>query len=338
MRVMVVDDTSFMRRSLCKILAGEQGIEVVGEAVNGRDAIDRFQELRPDVICLDIDMPEMDGLTAMKHIMSIRPTPIIIVSSMTDRNHIPFEALRLGIVDFLPKPSQLSGDMEEQVNRLVWAIRNSRQICKGNLSRAQLIQSKVSQPADARCRHLIVISGSAGSTPALIRLLEQLARSAGEGIAVVCQTTLRQEIIESFINSVQELLGWVACELTGSSPLRAGRFYFVPAAYEVNFSRAEVSTNHADPSGRASDIAEAASRVFGQDCSLIMLSAEQPSSPTGLTEAQRNGGHCFLQDPETALFREWEPGSNAAGELFDVGRICQRVQHQLGIPTHEEEA
>ncbi len=332
-RVMIVDDTSFMRRSLCKLLAGEAGIEVVGEAVNGRDAVARFQELRPDVICLDIDMPEMDGLTAMKHIMSIRPTPIIIVSSMTDRNHIPFEALRLGIVDFLPKPSQLSGDMDKQVKRLVLAIRSSPQIRKESIRRTQLNQRKVSQPSGADCRHLIVISGSEGTTSALIGLLEQLACSAGDGIAVICQTTLRHEIVQSFIGSVHKLLGWVACEVSGNSALHAGGFYFVPEGCEVRFSRTEVSASSTNEAVQSDTIFAAASEAFHGDCSLVMMSGEQPASLAGLTQAEQRGGRCFVQDGETALFRDWAPGANGTGELFDVGRICERVEQGLGVST-----
>ena len=103
-KVLVVDDSSFLRKLMVRLMAENPAIEVVGEARNGKEALELTEKLRPDVITLDINMPVMDGLTALKEIMNSFPTPVIMVSSLTTEDaQITFEALEKGAVEFFPK-------------------------------------------------------------------------------------------------------------------------------------------------------------------------------------------------------------------------------------------
>ena len=104
-KVLVVDDASFMVKAISNILNSDPDIEVVGSAKNGLEALTKIKELKPDIITLDVDMPIMNGITAVRHIMLECPVPIVILSSLFTNGAISFEALRLGVVDFLPKPS-----------------------------------------------------------------------------------------------------------------------------------------------------------------------------------------------------------------------------------------
>ncbi|MEY8876569.1 MAG: response regulator, partial [Leptothrix sp. (in: b-proteobacteria)] len=102
-RVLVVDDSALMRKLLSGVLV-EGGYDV-RSARNGTEAVEEVVRWQPDVITLDINMPEMDGLTALSLIMAARPTPVVMVSSLTERGALAtFEALALGAVDFIPKP------------------------------------------------------------------------------------------------------------------------------------------------------------------------------------------------------------------------------------------
>jgi two-component system chemotaxis response regulator CheB len=102
-KVLVVDDSALMRKLLTGVLR-EGGYEV-NSARNGAEAVELVVQWQPDVVTLDINMPEMDGLTALSHIMTARPTPVIMVSSLTEKGALAtFEALALGAVDFIPKP------------------------------------------------------------------------------------------------------------------------------------------------------------------------------------------------------------------------------------------
>ncbi|CAM4074923.1 protein-glutamate methylesterase/protein-glutamine glutaminase [Pseudoalteromonas ostreae] len=103
-KVLVVDDSSFFRRRVSEILEQDKDIEVIGFAVNGREAVDKTNQLRPDVITMDVEMPVLDGISAVKEIMAANPTPILMFSSLTrDGATATLDALDAGALDFLPK-------------------------------------------------------------------------------------------------------------------------------------------------------------------------------------------------------------------------------------------
>ncbi len=104
-RVLIVDDAAFMRMMLKDIL-NKNGLEVVGEAVNGADAIEKYRELQPDVVTMDITMPEMDGITSVKEIIAIYPQAKIIMCSAMGQQPMVLEAIQSGAKDFIVKPFQ----------------------------------------------------------------------------------------------------------------------------------------------------------------------------------------------------------------------------------------
>ncbi|MBL4952917.1 response regulator [Neobacillus sp. OS1-32] len=104
-RVLIVDDAAFMRMMLKDILT-KNGFEVVGEAVNGLDAIEKFTEVQPDIVTMDITMPEMDGITAVKKIRAINPQAKIIMCSAMGQQPMVLEAIQSGAKDFIVKPFQ----------------------------------------------------------------------------------------------------------------------------------------------------------------------------------------------------------------------------------------
>ncbi len=103
-RVLIVDDSAFMRRAIGSLLEGENDIKVAGFAKDGEDAIRQIQDFKPDIVTMDIEMPKMDGLTALKIIMEKFPLPVIMVSSLTEEGaKATLDALDLGAVDYIPK-------------------------------------------------------------------------------------------------------------------------------------------------------------------------------------------------------------------------------------------
>lgn len=109
-KVLVVDDSSFMRSMLTRMITKDDRFEIVGQAKNGKEAVEMNASLKPDLITLDIEMPEMDGLTALSHIMKESPTRVVMVSSLTmEGAEATFEALEKGAVDFIPKSMEGGG-------------------------------------------------------------------------------------------------------------------------------------------------------------------------------------------------------------------------------------
>ncbi len=119
-KVLVVDDSGFFRRRVSEILSSDPNIQVVGTATNGREAIDQALALKPDVITMDYEMPMMDGITAVRHIMQRCPTPVLMFSSLTHEGaRVTLDALDAGAVDFLPKNFEDISRTPEKVKQLL---------------------------------------------------------------------------------------------------------------------------------------------------------------------------------------------------------------------------
>ena len=122
MRILIVDDAMFMRMMLKDILS-KNGYEVVGEAANGKEAIDKYIELRPDLVLLDITMPEMDGIEALKKIKISEPKAKIIMCSAMGQQNMVIEAIQNGALDFIVKPFQQ--------NRVLESLRRVEKLTSG---------------------------------------------------------------------------------------------------------------------------------------------------------------------------------------------------------------
>ena len=116
-RVLIVDDAAFMRMMLKDILS-KNGFEIAGEALNGTDAVEKYKELQPDVVTMDITMPEKDGIAAVKEIRAIYPQAKIIMCSAMGQHLMVLEAIQAGAKDFIVKPFQADRVLES-INKVV---------------------------------------------------------------------------------------------------------------------------------------------------------------------------------------------------------------------------
>ncbi|QGG48190.1 protein-glutamate methylesterase/protein-glutamine glutaminase [Heliorestis convoluta] len=124
-KVLVVDDSAFMRKMISDMITSEPGMTVVGTARNGQDALQKLEQLAPDVVTLDIEMPILDGLSTLERIMSDKPLPVIMISSLTQKGaEATMQALQKGAVDFVPKPSgTISLDIHKVKEELLGKIK-----------------------------------------------------------------------------------------------------------------------------------------------------------------------------------------------------------------------
>ncbi|MEU8656908.1 chemotaxis-specific protein-glutamate methyltransferase CheB [Actinoplanes philippinensis] len=193
--VLVVDDSALMRRALKGILT-EAGDFEVHTARNGVDALEQLGRLRPDVVTLDINMPEMDGLTCLARIMEEQPTPVVMVSSLTEHNAlVTLEALQLGAVDYVPKPGgTVSLNIDEVSADLINKVRNAS---AAKLKRAGGLSARIkahSRRAAATpppreigavgAVDLVLIGSSTGGPALLSDLLPQLPGTLGAPVVV----------------------------------------------------------------------------------------------------------------------------------------------------------
>lgn len=175
-RTLVVDDSPTMRAMLCSALGSDPDIEVVGAAPEPHSARQMMRELNPDVVTLDVEMPGMDGLSFLEKIMRLRPTPVVMCSSLTTRSaQVTIEALRLGAVDFVEKPSGAAGDMERAIVELREKVKAAaRSQVRLSQHTARIGPLGQNQGDD----QVIVIGSSTGGVDALFALLPALPSDA----------------------------------------------------------------------------------------------------------------------------------------------------------------
>ncbi|HEX2807491.1 MAG TPA: chemotaxis-specific protein-glutamate methyltransferase CheB [Kineosporiaceae bacterium] len=255
-RVLVVDDSALMRKALRSMLT-DAGFEVE-TARNGVDALDQVHRAPPDVVTLDVNMPEMDGMTCLSRLMAEHPLPVVMVSSLTDGDaRITLEALELGAVDYVPKPGgTVSLDIETVRRELVAKVRAAAQarVRRSGGLRARLrhqreqaergapasvgvSSSVVPRETGARGRttrtphrplpgqppELVLIGSSTGGPTALSEVLRTLPRD------FVAPIVIAQHIPASFTRHLAERLNddcaVDVCEVSGIERLRPGRAY-----------------------------------------------------------------------------------------------------------------
>lgn len=189
-RVLVVDDSAFVRQALVRMLASAPDIEVVGTAVDGKDGLEKAQALRPDVVTLDIKMPRMGGLEALRRIMTECPVPVLLLSSLTSEGgEITLRGLELGALDFVDK-SSVHGQMNllELAEELKGKVRALARVPRDRVHPldARLAEGRAPLSAPhARGAEVVVIGTSTGGPPALQAIIPKLPAGLSSSILVV---------------------------------------------------------------------------------------------------------------------------------------------------------
>ncbi|MCI5144221.1 MAG: response regulator [Candidatus Electrothrix sp. AR3] len=211
-KVLVVDDATFMTKAISDLLESDPDIEVVGVARNGLEGLKKIKELQPDVITLDIDMPVMDGLQAIRHIMIESPVPIVVLSSLFSDGSITFEALRLGVVDFVAKPSgAISSDIHIAKKQIVDRIKLATAVNFHNIRRVRVKKQKnqkdISEPYNFSSLESIIVIGTSLTGPnSFIRLMTKL--EAHLSAAAVILLEVSPKILSAFVDKFNEFVSW----------------------------------------------------------------------------------------------------------------------------------
>jgi two-component system chemotaxis response regulator CheB len=205
MRVLIVDDSAFMRRAVTSMLTSDPEIQVVASARNGQEAVDLAKKLKPDVITLDIEMPEMDGLTALRHIMREAPTQVLMFSSLTtEGSHASLKALKLGAADVLAKDqSQVSlavTNLKDDLLQRVKALGSSTRHRRPTGSAAPTSASDKPPQFRPGQFDVVVIGSSTGGPPVLETILGSIPANLATPIVIA------QHMPQVFTRSMAERL------------------------------------------------------------------------------------------------------------------------------------
>jgi len=231
-RVLVVDDSALMRKLIPAILARDSSIEVVGTAMDGAFALKKIEELEPDVVTLDLEMPRMDGLEMLRLIMRRAPLPIILFSTHSkEGGYATLKALALGAVDFLAKPKDAAaGRLEEIADQLIAKIKVAKRAAKRKLPPVTVKEelpklAKGSRPALAP-RRVIAVGISTGGPNALQYMLSQIPSDFLSTIVVVQH--MPEGFTEMFAKRLDECCPLEVHEARSGDLLLAGRVLICP--------------------------------------------------------------------------------------------------------------
>ena len=250
-RVLVVDDSAFFRQRVPNILSSDDRIEVVGTAGDGMAGVKEAHRLRPDVITMDVEMPVMDGITAVKKIMSEVPTPILMLSSYTSEGaKATLEALNAGAVDFIPKQNNTSIQSTDRLSttlvQRVLAIRNKSVVKTALASVVDSSSHKAPRPhasplAARRGRYeLVVVGASTGGPVAIQKLLCALPHEFPVPLVLVVH--MPGSFTMAYAERLNALSTLNVTEAVDGDPLIPGRVLLAPGGKQLSFARKGATT------------------------------------------------------------------------------------------------
>jgi two-component system chemotaxis response regulator CheB len=309
-KVLVVDDAAFMRRAVAEILTSDPRVEVIDTARDGLDGLQKIKHLRPDVITLDIDMPRMDGLAAIRHIMIESPVPIVVLSSLAHDGAITFEALRLGVVDFVPKPSgAISADIGKARNQLIDRIKMASSVNLENIRRVRLNPCHPSDCLSARygfrsLDYLLTVGTTLSGPNTIIRLVSQLAPDLPAAIVAVQE--ISPNILPAFVQKFDEHVPWKVCMAQDGMLLEPGTCYVNSSEKSLSFGldavgRHVIKLDKSIPQP-LNLLFSSAAEAFNQLAIGILLSGLGQDGADGLARIREARGVAIAQNTETCVY------------------------------------
>lgn len=324
-RVLVVDDSPFMRYTIAKHLAADPDIVVVGSATDGLDALSKIPALTPDVVTLDVEMPRMDGLTALEHIMQDCPTPVVMLSSLTQRGtRTTIQALMRGAVDFVAKPTT-STDMRAVVTDLSSKIKAAALTHHANgpstkhngsisvpathppvtpLVAPPVKKAKTGLRPFKEGDPVVVIGASTGGPRALQQVLTGLPAELPAAIIVIQH--MPAGFTRSLAQRLNELSGLTVQEAAEGDRLALGLALLAPGDFHMKLEQGKKigldqgpRVNHVRP---AVDVAmESAAQLYGSAVIGVVLTGMGSDGALGARSIKQAGGRIIAEDESTTV-------------------------------------
>lgn len=238
-RVLVVDDSAYVRKVIKEILSRSPFVEVVGIARDGAEALELVEELRPDVVTLDLVMPKMDGITFLRKQMASRPVPVIVVSTSAEDGEAALEALNIGAIDIIQKPTALANERVFEIgNDLVEKVKMAASASTPLSAESALspVVSHLQQPGKSRVE-VVVIGVSTGGPQALRYLVPKLTADFPVPIAIVLHMPVGYT--ELYTRKLDEIAPLQVAEAQDCQPVVPGLVLFAPAGKHLSFKRCD---------------------------------------------------------------------------------------------------
>ena len=343
LRVLVVDDSSFFRSRVSRLLAADPAFDVVGFAVNGREAVSMAAKLAPDVITMDVEMPVMDGITAVRMIMQAQPTTILMLSSLTRLGaEATFQALDAGALDFVPKegagtgaPTPAFGD--QLISRIKAVARSGARapvFATARRSTAWPSWGEVAEPVAC-----VVIGASTGGPPLVSTILQALP--ADFDAAIVIAQHMPATFTSCYAERSNRSAALTVKLAEDGEALRKGVAYIAPGGMQTGFRRngdatVELTVTPGMAATRFKPSIDAclstAAASFGASVLAVVLTGMGDDGCVGARAIKVAGGRVWAQDEmSSAVFGMPRAVIEAglADSIVSAGDLAERLRRHL---------
>lgn len=309
-RVLIIDDSALIRSILKEVVNSQSDMEAVGAAVNPLQAREMIKTLNPDVLTLDVEMPEMDGLTFLEKLMRLRPMPVLMISTLTERgSEAALRALELGAVDFLAKPKlgvaegmkayadEIAGKIRIAARARVKGVRSALPVTDG----LPMLGSRI-----ASTEKLIIVGSSTGGTEALKEFLVPMPADAP---AILVAQHMPEAFTKSFAERLNGLSKMTVAEGVHNARVLPGHVYIAPGHSHMLVKRSgsnyvielnqSAPVNHHRPSVEV--LFRSAAQCVGANAIGVMLTGMGKDGAVGMLEMRQAGAYNFAQDEATCV-------------------------------------
>ncbi|HEX5393008.1 MAG TPA: chemotaxis response regulator protein-glutamate methylesterase [Rhodocyclaceae bacterium] len=338
-KVLVIDDSPVMRALLTEVIAAAPDMKVVGSAPDPLTAREMIKALNPDVLTLDVEMPKMDGLEFLSRLMRLRPMPVIMVSSLTEKgSEVTLQALELGAVDFVSKPSAgsptalhaYSEELLEKI-RAAHAVPDRLQVqpsaAAGGIQSSGASTSSQSVSARALTEKVIAIGASTGGTEAIKAVLTALPANMPP---IVMVQHMPETFTPSFAQRLDSLSKLRVIEAQGGEVLQPGHAYLAPGhshlllrrrgnGYVTELSKAEPVNRHR-PAVDA--LFNSVAETVGANAIGVILTGMGRDGAAGMAAMRRAGAWNIGQDKDSCVVYGMPRAAAEAGALDEVAPLA----------------
>jgi len=346
-KVLIIDDSALIRALLTEIINAEPDLEVVGTAPDPLVARERIKALNPDVLTLDVEMPRMDGLVFLEKLMRLRPTPVVMVSSLTEKSSVvTLKALELGAFDFVTKPKiDIRCGLLEYAQELTGKIRCAHQSWRGRgagkPAPAQKTQEKLTADAVLPSRHLhfsttekvIAVGASTGGTEALKTFLAALPPDCP---AILVTQHMPETFTRTFAARLDGLCRLAVKEAEHGERVLPGHAYIAPGNRHLMLSRSganyTIAIGDGPPVSRhrpsVDVLFRSAANCAAGNCLGIIMTGMGDDGAAGMLEMHQAGARTLAQDEESCVVFGMPREAIARGgvdEVVPLGEMSGRL-------------
>lgn len=344
-RILIVDDSPFMRKILKDILEADKEILVVGEAKNGKEALDKIPILKPDLVTLDVEMPIMDGITSLKHIISKHQLPVIMISSLTmEGATLTLKALEEGAIDFIPKPKNIfnlgKATIKGEIINKVKAAAKAKPPIKYQKSQVVIKPNKTRPIKEVKFDYIVSIATSTGGPRALQYVLPSIPEDINGSIVVVQH--MPPNFTRSLADRLNTLSGIRVKEGENGERLKRGYCYVAPGDFHMTVEKDRngpyIALNK-DPAIKglrpAADVLmKSVAKLEDFNKLAIIMTGMGSDGSQGVLDIKKSNGYVIAQDKESsAVFGMPKSAieTNLVDKILPLNKIVGEIVNIVGV-------